>query len=344
MRKIKRTEDGSIVNDAGDYLFVSQDRFLTEVVQGSACFVCTHPIGLETREHIIPKWLQRYADISSDSITLPNGSRFRYDKYTVPCCEKCNASLGANVEAPISRAVSEGYESFVTFSQSNREVLFAWLNLLLVKTHLKDLSLREVKDLRVDKGLIADRYNWLDFHHAHAIARAALYGIEVLPEVIGSITIFPVIEFEKAGKFDYRDHSPSDSIFLRINDIAIISILNDTGKVAEMAAPRIPLEKAPNLFQTAEILTEYQAASVHLLNRPKFVTLADKATGHCSIKAILPTDIEIADFNLGLYGKLFWMNLQPFLKCRDQNGVFISDKEDEVRSGTLTFLPLKMTQ
>lgn len=342
MRKIRRTDDNSIINEAGEFLFVSQGRFLETVVRGGACFICTLPIEYEAKEHIIPKWLQRHVGIFQETITLPNLSRYRYDQYTVPCCSKCNAALGKVLEAPISQAICGGYESFSTFARSNSNLLFAWLNLIVFKTHLKDLSLREVKDLRVESGVIAERYNWLDFHHAHAIARAPLYDIEISAEAIGTIMTFPIADFEKSGNFDYRDHWPTDTVFLRIHEIGIVSVLNDSGKVAEMAIPRVPLDAPPNVIQAAEILTEFQAASAHLLNRPTFATFADTETGYCSIEAIIPEEVEIKDFSVELFGEIFWMNLQPFIRNRNQDGVLLFDQEEDIKAGRVTFLPLKM--
>lgn len=266
--------------------------------------MCTRSIDFGAREHVIPKWLLRHTDIYKDTITLPNLSRFRYDQYTVPCCRSCNSALGNTLEIPISRAICAGIDEFVSFADENIDLVFSWLNLLVVKTHIKDLSLREARDLRVESGVIADRYNWADFHHAHAIARAPIYNVRVSPAAIGTVTIMPIFDYESSGKFDYRDHWPTDTIFLRIHDIAIISVLNDSGKVAEMANPRVPLDAPPNVIQAAEILTEYQAASAHLISRPRFATLVDTENGNCSIEAIFPEDVEIADFNARRRGQI----------------------------------------
>ncbi len=342
MLKIGRTSDGSIKSSSGDYLFVSQDRFLKRVVNERACFICTEPIIQEAKEHIIPRWLQKHTKIYSDEITLPNGKRQRYDKYLIPCCKKCNSLLGKKLEDPISRAITRGYSAFSEFSRNNPSTVFAWLNLIVLKTHLKDLWLREHVDYRVQSGMIAERYDWLALHHTYSVARSPVCDISVADEVIGTILLFQIPDYERADSFDYRDHYSSDTVYIRIEDIGIISVLNDSGKVSDMIADRIPLSEPPNLIQVMEILTECQAANMHLLSRPTYGTIVNAEEGKGKIEAFFPDDVEIAPFNPELFGNLFWMNLQAFKLNKNQHGQSLTEQEMDIKAGKITFLPLKM--
>lgn len=342
MLKIGWTSDGSIKSSSGDYMFVSQDRFLQRVVNERACFICTEPITEEAKEHIIPRWLQKHTSIYSDEITLPNGKRQRYDKYVVPCCKNCNGLLGKKLEDPIARVITRGYGAFSEFAKNNPSAVFAWLNLLVLKTHLKDLWLRENVDYRVQSGMIAERYDWLALHHTYSVARSPVCSISVADDVIGTILLFQVSDCEKSGRFDYRDHYWSDTVYLRVDDIGIISVLNDSGKVSDMIDGRIPLSEPPNLIQVMEILTECQAANMHLLSRPTYGTVVDTEEGKAQINAFFPDDIKIAPFNAELFGGLFWMNLQDFKSHKNQHGQALAEQELDIKAGKVTFLPLKM--
>lgn len=344
MLRARRTSDGSIKSSSGEYLFVSQDRFLKAVVNGRSCFVCTEPIIEEGKEHIIPRWLQKHSDIYSEEITLPNGNRLRYDRYLIPCCKTCNEKLGKNLEDPIARAITRGFKAFAKFAKENPLIVFAWLNLVVLKTHLKDLWLRESVDHRVQAGMIAERYNWLDLHHSYSVARSPVFEIDVAEGVIGSLLIFQIQDHEKAGKFDYRDHYWSDTVYLRVGEIGIISVLNDSGKVSDMIADRVPLSEPPNPIQTLEILTECQAANMHLISRPTYATLVDVEDGVARIEAIFPDEVDIAPFNAELFGHLFWANLQPFKSNKNQHGVTLAEQEEDIKAGKVTFLPLKMSR
>lgn len=339
-KRVAQFSDGSIVDEDGNFVFVSQTAFLDKIVKGGQCFVCAQSITARTDEHVIPDWILRRCDLADKSVTLPNRTTFRYSAYKVPCCKKCNAFLGKYYEAPIAEAFANGHEAIFELANTKPQVLFGWLNLLVFKTHLKDLSLRSVLDLRVESGKIGDMYNWLNFHHMHALIRAPKYGTIINHDVIGSLSLLTIREHEFGGEFDYRDHELSDTVYIRIGDTAIIAVLNDSGAVSDMVERRLKLDRRPNLVQCAEILTEYQTASMHLRNRPTYRTELRSELGLFEISATFPESKEIAEYNTRLRGEVLWFNLQPFLNAKDQQGRKIVELKNEVLSGKITFMPI----
>lgn len=340
IKRVDQLPDRSIVDDEGNLIFLGQEAFLEKVVKRGHCFVCAKEIVEHADEHIIPDWILRRCKLHNKRITLPNGTTFKYGAYKVPCCKPCNSFLGMHYETPVSEAFSKGSDAVVDLANSNPALLFGWLNLLVFKTHLKDLSLRAERDLRIESGKIGDIYDWLSFHHMHAVFRAPMYGVRIDRDVIGSICLMQVRDHEIGDLFDYRDHYPSDTVFVRIGDTALISVLNDSGAIPGMLEGRIMLDDIPNLIQCAEILTENQAASMHLNNRPRYRT--QLTSGIFEIKADLPDKKDIAEYDPKVRGELLWHNLQPFLNSRDQNGSRIADLKDDVLAGQITFLPLLM--
>jgi hypothetical protein len=84
----RRTKDGSVVDDSGNVICFCLDRFVHDICLGDCCFVCgAKPGGVPVNdEHVIPVWILRRGDLLARSVTLPNGTTVRYDRYTVPCC------------------------------------------------------------------------------------------------------------------------------------------------------------------------------------------------------------------------------------------------------------------
>lgn len=339
-KTVEQLSNGSIVDEDGNFVFVSQPDFLEKVINGGRCFVCAEVIIEHTDEHIIPDWIVRRCNLADKSVTLPNKSTFRYSAYKVPCCKNCNAFLGKHYEEPVSEAFANGYWGVLDLAHRQPQVLFGWLNLLVLKTHLKDLSLRSDRDLRVKSGKIGDTYDWLNFHHMHALVRAPKYKTLINRDVIGSICLLEITGHQIAGDFDYRDHVVSDTVYIRIGDIAIISVLNDSCAVSEMIEGRIRLDGSANLLQCAEILTEYQTASLHLKNRPTYRTVLNSELGLFEIDAVFPESKDIAEFNARLRGEIFWFNLEPFLKTKNQHGQTIAELKEEILSGEFTFIPV----
>jgi hypothetical protein len=339
-KRIEQYSNGSIVDEDGNFVFVSQADFLDKVVNSDRCFICVQSIIEHTDEHVIPDWIIRRCNLADKSVTLPNGSQFRYSAYKVPCCKECNSFLGRYYEEPVSDAFAHGHQAVFEFANTKPDVLFGWLNLIVFKTHLKDLSLRSIRDLRVESGKIGDIYDWINFHHMHALIRAPKYNTIINRDVIGSISLLTISDPHFADDFDYRDHVISDTVYIRIGDMGIIAVLNDSCAVSDMVEGRIKLERPPNLIQCAEILTEYQAASLHLKNRPTYRTELRPELGLFEISATFPESKEIAEYNAPLRGEIMWFNLQPFLKAKNQYGQTIEELKDEVLSGNFTFMPI----
>ena len=86
--------------------------------------------------------------------------------------------MGRVFEEPISDAAKAGFNGLNAFMKNmdGRTKLFNWLSLIFLKTHLKDLSLRENRDRRLPPDQIGDRYDWADIHHIQCVARSFLSG------------------------------------------------------------------------------------------------------------------------------------------------------------------------
>lgn len=167
--------DGSLVAADGRVIVFSKERFERDVCRGDCCFVCGVARNAKefNDEHILPRWLLRKHDLFAREIMLPNGHSYRYDRYKVPCCAECNAFMGKHVEEPVRAVLSGGYEAVVKHLKlEGPSLLYRWLALIYIKTHLRDATLPWNKDRRNDVGQIGDVYDWIALHHIHAVARS----------------------------------------------------------------------------------------------------------------------------------------------------------------------------
>src|SRR5262249_26788386 len=140
-------------------------------------------------------------------IVLPGGSEIPYGQYKVPCCETCNSRLGAVVENPVSALFAQGYNAVVGHMKSEGPMLlFTWLNLLFLKTHLKDRNLLINRDRRVASPAIGDLYDWPELHHIHCVSRTSHTGAALAARAVGSIFLFPAKTGSPLGDFDYADY------------------------------------------------------------------------------------------------------------------------------------------
>ena len=108
-----RTEDGSVVDDTGKVIYFSLERFVRDIGLGDCCFICgASPSDVPfNNEHVIAEWVLRRFGLFDRSLTLPNGTSMRYDRYTVPCCVVCNGLMGRVIEQPTSALTGGGPSS-----------------------------------------------------------------------------------------------------------------------------------------------------------------------------------------------------------------------------------------
>jgi hypothetical protein len=84
-------ENKTVITDDGKILLFGLQDFLDNIAKGDCCFICGANPGSKqfNDEHVIPDWILRKFNLHSKFINLPNGTRFNYGQYKVPCCEYC---------------------------------------------------------------------------------------------------------------------------------------------------------------------------------------------------------------------------------------------------------------
>jgi hypothetical protein len=82
-------------------------------------------------------------------------------------------------------------------------------------------------------------------------------------------------------------------------------------------------------LQCLEILTDMQAAALHLMNRPIFRTEFNTTNGEFTIRAEIPDRPEVADFDPKIRGSLMEYNFAPHLPDNES-------ELEKIRSGFAT--------
>lgn len=233
-------DQGSIFDSEGKLLFCSIDRFIQDIANGECCFICgKHPSEVMFNdEHVLPDWILKRYQLHNKVITLPNGTTFEYDNYKVPCCSSCNTLMGTQFEQPIAGAVAGGLAGVRDYvSENGSSNLYLWLNLIFLKTHLKDRHLRLHRNLQQPDTKIADAYTWEELHHIYTVARSFYSGAALDTRAFGTFIMLPAKVGEYIEEFDFADFYPSRTILLRLGDTAFISNLNDAGTTTRILGP-----------------------------------------------------------------------------------------------------------
>jgi len=307
MFPVEELQDGSLRLSDGRILTFSARGFSEHVVTGRCCFVCGR--RRETvefnDEHVIPDWVLRRYSLHQRDIGLPNGTSIRYANYTLPCCLDCNAWLGANVEKPVSELLSGTYQE-VTSRMSIKawRLMFVWCSLLYSKTHLKDSTLRLHRDRRKGNAMLSEKYDWDSLHHIHAVARAGCMGIDLQLEVMGSVHVMPACATPPGTEFDYADHTLARSMMVRLGQLIIVAVLDDSCAAFNALGDLVARINRPlGGLQQREVLARCADVNLRIKQRPKYFT--DVGPNGAVIRGAVPDRLELEDFDPELFGETF---------------------------------------
>jgi hypothetical protein len=340
LKTVVRFGDGTIEEAGGKVLYFGMNRFVSDICDGDHCFLCG--ASPETKvfndEHIIPKWVLRKLNIYKEKITLPNKAKIPYERYVVPCCEECNSFLGEKVECDIQSAFENGYESLNEYIIKNgSKKLFLWIALIFFKTHLKDSYLRKHLDKRNGSESIASDYDWSFMHHVHCLVRTLKTGVEFDNRCFGSMIILPAKSSSKCPQFDYCDTYASNTLMLRIGDVAIVSVLDDSCASSYFFKPYCEkITGACSPIQLREVLAHLTLINNKLKYRPRFFTKFDRFTQKVSISTELPDVVELNEFTNKEFGEVLYNKVHDYIgKVTSLDGNFT---EHNVKNGNYRFI------
>lgn len=334
------TNDGSIVDDTGKVIFFSVERFVKDICEGNCCFICgASPSEVQfNNEHILPEWILKKYDLYSKTINLPNGTHFKYSRYKIPCCLDCNSLMGREFEKPIRELVEKGYKDFTEYIENNGfTFLLNWLAIIFLKTHLKDKSLRISRDIRKKDGNIADFYDWEDLYHIHCVARSFYTKCKLDPKIQGTLYILPAEISDEFEEFDYIDLYAAKTMLVRLGNIAIIHVLDDSCAVMNLHFETLKKITHPlSHLQLRELTATFAHANIDLVERPSFYSEFDRASNTCKITADIPKNNNFADFNLEEYGSIMYYCFKDFIEAIPfaERG----EVESHIKKGDYTFL------
>jgi hypothetical protein len=277
----KKKETRMTVDTKRDTGFINCERFQKLIIEKN-CFICgsTRSAKKFNDEHILPRWILKKYNLFEKQITLPNNKRSTYAKYKIPCCEDCNSLLGTKLERPVSNAFKNGYIGIKYFLENGGlTILYQWLCLIFLKTHLKDTMLKSNPDQRILKKSLAElmEYDFARFHHIFCIARSVYSSAEISPHALGSILVVRAKKREHIEPFDYADLFCSNSLLLRYDNFCIIAVLDDAqGALCKFNKYlNLIIDEESSPIQLREILGHLSYINIVINERPEFYTKID---------------------------------------------------------------------
>jgi hypothetical protein len=267
---ITNRKTGNLVDRKGKIIYYSSESFYNDIIERKCCIICGAAPGSKpfSQEHVIPDWIVKTYGTKASFMVLPNDTSIRNNQYTIPCCKDCNSELGVKLEQPISELLKKSYDEVweaLDKDESLYLLLLQWVSLIFFKTHYKDTYLLREKDKRINKGFLADNYNWEPFRSIHAISRIHHSKVITTGNVYGTIIVFPYKNPAGWKQFDYMDNLNSYTTMIQVGETVIFAVLNDAGATGSCYKTFLSkITGALNPIQCRELFARLRYASANL--------------------------------------------------------------------------------
>ena len=162
-------------------------------------------------------------------------------------------------------------------------------------------------------------------------------GVEIDTQALGSFLCLELRQTPGFDRFDFGDLYAAQTMMLRLDDLGLITVLNDACGVQSFYLDRLKrMDGSLSEVQFREVMVELAFLNLHLKNRPDFKVTLDLVNERQLITVTLPK-LELADLEMPLRGALF---LQAFKNGLPHMAVGRSPEEVEElsKAGKLTFL------
>jgi len=149
------------------------------------------------------------------------------------------------------------------------------------------------------------------------------------------LIVLPAKMLPYHDSFDYCDLSFAQTMMLRIDEIAVITVLDDAKAcmsvihdiLSRIGGPLSPL-------QLREVATHMAAINVHLAERPTFGSSFSPLTGEYLIGAETPAEVKLSDWKSEVLGKIMHAVCGQAMPEFDEKPEIL----ENIKTGRFTFL------
>jgi hypothetical protein len=185
-------------------------------------------------------------------------------------------------------------------------------------------------------ALIADTYDWTELYHIHCVVRSFYTCAAFEDRVYGSIVVCPASDVESGDQFDFANHFAAASIMMRIGDVMVLAVMNDSGVVLGSMMEILDKITGPlTRLQGRELLAKICHWNLSFEPRPEYVSNIDLSTGKYVIEAVLPEGVTLfKEPRVELYGKILHFFVREILERTGTDPEIIQ----HTREGRYSFL------
>ncbi len=252
-----------------------------------SCVFCGQP-G-DTKEHIIPRWLQKHFDLKDQRLGMINKTTIQYCRVVLPACSKCNSEIFSRLESKVRQ------------SCANEQDYYLWALKIRYCLSMVDSTLLEDQANPSRGAMLSKEFASIGHEFIqHTFTHLSTSKFHFRPYPFGSVFLFDKISND--NRFGFVDVShPYWALTIAIPGGKVLSVLfTDRGLVKRSLLKRYKanhgfdgfrnelVERVPTEFYAQYLTFRLLIAQYQLSNIPYGVSL--KPDGVYSKK--LPTKLK----------------------------------------------------
>ena len=150
----------------------------------------------DSKEHVIPRWIQRYYNLKNQNISLWNGTTIKYSQALIPACKLCNSERFSRLENKIQNGTATMQDYYLWALKIRYGLAVRDSTLLIDRRNPKLGSVLPKEELKLDVDFIKHAFKALDNPDFY-----------FQPSPLGSVFLFKQSTSMK-GEFDLVDIPP----------------------------------------------------------------------------------------------------------------------------------------
>ncbi|MER5126922.1 hypothetical protein [Serratia marcescens] len=219
------------------------------------CILCGKLHNKLSKEHIVPRWLQKYFNLNNQKLRLSNGTSIRYNQAVVPACHTCNSEIFSSLEKRIRENTASPMDYYL------------WALKLSFALSYKDTTL-PIERSNPDKGTVIPK-EMVDIDSSVIYSLFTLLSSDsktVNPSPFGSVFVINKKVDNDKGFFFVHVPAPYRALAVTLQDRILIVLFGDRGVVQKITS----IEAIKMLYESAK---DIRYILFHLLKTQNQLTL-----------------------------------------------------------------------
>ncbi|TOA55131.1 hypothetical protein CGK23_22745 [Vibrio parahaemolyticus] len=219
------------------------------------CVLCGTLHNKLSKEHIVPRWLQKYFNLNDQKLGLSNGTSIKYNQAVVPACHTCNSEIFSSLEKRIRENTSLPMDYYLWALKVSYALSYKDTTLPIDRSDPAKGTIIPKEMVDIDSGVIYSLFNLLSSDSK-----------TVNPSPFGSVFVINKEVDKDKGFFLVDVPAPYRALAITLPDRILFVLFGDRGVVQKIT----PIDAVNKLYES---IKDVRYILFHLLKTQNQLTL-----------------------------------------------------------------------